>query len=150
MRAPREGIITLPNPLYYAHEDAEAPEASGPPAKEAMAHVQQNSGTSYALATDGFNRTGSLVAYYGLPVLTFWSEYERVPMFSPAELETLVADGEVRYFLVGATRQHLLMDTLGPWLAENCRDVSISAWVWTAGDRLWDCAPRAPKRPSGR
>lgn len=148
VRAPREGIITLPNPLYYAHEDANAPEASGPPAQEAMAHVQRNSGTVYALATDGFNRTGSLVAYYGLPVLTFWSEYQRVPLFGPAELETLVGDGEVRYFLVGVTRQYLLMDTVGPWLSESCLDVSTSAGV-RRPDRLWDCAPRVPKRVGG-
>ncbi len=137
--APRGGQITTPNPLFYAASTA-PPSSRQVPVEGALAWTSKSAPTRYALAIDGFNSAGEVVAVSGAAVLTFWNEYFRQALLSPQELQQMVQDKEVRYFLVSVQRLATFLPEHRVWLQSQCENGSRAALMppaWT----LWDCAP---------
>ncbi len=90
----------------------------------------------YQLASSSVAKAGPLIARDGRPVLMLTSLYDR-PLLTPAQLETAVTVGQVRYVLLGrgtcSARSGHVCSPVVRWARAHASDVSVAAGLPTPG-----------------
>lgn len=138
--APSGGQITRPNPLVYASRKPPTVNTRTVPVDAILAAFPDR-GTKYRFGIDGANNAGEAIAFSGASVLPVWNEYQRASMLPPAELDALLADGQVPALILGANRMRsgLIGRDVLDVVQKRCRlDPRTRVGLeWT----VWRCAP---------
>jgi hypothetical protein len=148
--APRgDAVVTMPNPLEYAREGGRRPTASWAGGATALRYALEHSDTEYTLAVDNFARSGELIAKFRQPILPVWNAWLRSELYDQANLQSLVENGRIRYFLTrDRTGSYTVLDS---WVRLNCTNVGDYEYFVNGDmtlfnaldgkDILWDCSP---------
>ena len=138
--APSGGQITRPNPLVYATRKPPTVNTRTVPV-DAILAAFPDKGTKYRFGIDGANNAGEAIVYSGASVLPVWNEYQRASMLPPADLDALLADGQVPALILGVNRVRsgLIGRDVMDVVQKRCRlDPRTRVGLeWT----VWRCAP---------
>ena len=148
--APRgDSVVTMPNPLEYARVDGMRPQGPWVPGQYAMEYALENVDTEYVLAVDGFQRAAELISKFQQPVLPFWNQWIRKPVYDVEGMTEIVANGKARFFLVNRRTFNTLPTEYRNLLYKNCTNAAITEFFLNdnpvllnalVGDSvLWDC-----------
>jgi 4-amino-4-deoxy-L-arabinose transferase-like glycosyltransferase len=122
--------------------------ASGQVSGQMVRWLIANQGDAdYILAVSNSQQASSIIIETGLPVMATGGFSGSDPILTEASLAQLVADGTVRYFLVGgggpgggaSNRGGTSSFSVTSWVQQNCTAVSATAWGGTGTSQLYAC-----------
>jgi hypothetical protein len=119
---------------------------SGPvPDQGLIGLLEQNRGSAtYLVAVEGAMSAAPLILATRQPVMAMGGFVGRDPAPTVAQLQAMVASGDLRYVLLGNMRGFGRGGgEWSQWVQTNCTAVDPSAYGGQGGPQLYDCAPIA-------